>query len=86
MTETSVPQVVVRLQPLTMVTPNAAGVYGLSRHRTIKVVSYAEFLRRYADHPRLLSVSFADDGVSHPQPVTAYSNGLDCWYILAGEV
>ena len=71
------------LQPIAMVTSNAAGVYAPSRLQKSKKISEQEFLKRYADYGRSVKVSFAADGVSDPQPVTAYGRGLDCWWIVA---
>jgi len=77
------------LQPVTMRIPNSHGVYSPSRLRTPKVVSYDEFLKRYANHPTGIRVCF--DEILSPatilersELVTAYGFGLDCWYIVVG--
>jgi hypothetical protein len=76
----------VTLQPITMVIPTREAIYAPSRLKQPKVISDTEFLARYADHPRPILVSFEQDGKSNPQTVTAYGYGLDCWYIVAGEI
>ena len=73
------------LQRVAMVRPNREGIYAPSRLSESKVISEGEFLTRYADHGRVISVSFEADGVSNPQPVTAYGVELDCWWIVARE-
>jgi len=70
------------LQPIVMVYPNAAGVYAPSQVRESKEISEEEFLERYSDFKRRIKVSFAADGVSNPQDVTAYGRGFDCWWII----
>ena len=85
MTEDSIPRHVVRLQHIAMLQPTAEFIYAPDGWPA-KKFDYAEFLEKFADRPHVIQVSFADDGVSDPQPVTAYANGLDCWYIVAGEV
>jgi hypothetical protein len=76
------------LQPITMRIPNCHGVYSPSQLRPPKVVSYREFLSRYANHPRRIQVCFDETPspatiVERSDPITAYSFGLDCWYIVA---
>ena len=68
------------LQPIAMVWPNAAGVYAPSRLQKPKRISEQQFLERYADYGRSVKVSFAADGVSNPQDVTAYGRGY--WWIV----
>lgn len=65
------------LQPVAMTKPNKSHNYEPSRISPPKEISYDEFLK-YADWPREIMVS----GVRQ----TAYSFGLDCWYVVAGEV
>lgn len=74
----------VTLTPLAMVTPNGQGVYAPSRLRQPKEIEY-KFIKRYADHPRRILVSFEPDGVSNPQVMTAYGFGLDCWYLAEAQ-
>jgi hypothetical protein len=47
-----------------------------------KEISMDKFLKRFANSATVTKVSFADDGISRPELVTAYGYGLDCWYIL----
>jgi hypothetical protein len=76
------------LQPITMRIPNCHGVYSPSQLRPPKVVSYEEFLARYADRPIGIWVCFDETPApatinERSKLVTAYSFGLDCWYIVA---
>jgi len=73
----------VTLQPVTMVMPTKEDIYAPSRLRAKKVITQAEFLARYADHPLSLWVSFAPDGRSEPKPTTAYGFGMDGWWQAA---
>lgn len=75
----------VTLQPLAMVIPTREGIYAPSRIRPKKVVGLAEFMAKFADHPRPVLVSFAPDGKSHSRRITAYGFGLDCWYLVVPE-
>jgi hypothetical protein len=70
------------LRKLAMVRPNAECIYAPSRITKDRTIGEREFLMRYADYARVIYVSFERDGVSNPQPVTAYGRGLDCWYIV----
>lgn len=72
----------VTLQPIAMRVPNRAGVYAPSRLLDTKKISENEFMSKFADNPRVIQVSFKDDGISNPQCITAYGRGLDCWYIV----
>jgi len=72
----------IRLIPVSMVAPTAEFVYAPSRLQQPKEITYGEFLCRYADHPHVMLVSFAEDGCSNPQQVTAYGYGLDAWWIV----
>lgn len=72
----------VTLQPIAMVTPTKEGIYAPSRVSQSKTIDYEEFLEKYADHCKTIRVSFAADGKSNPETVTAYGFGLDCWYIV----
>lgn len=82
-TQTEVVQTnTVTLQPLAMVTPTRKGIYAPSRIGKKRIITQVEFLIEFADNPRPLKVSFEPDGKSNPQIVTAYGNGLDCWYIV----
>lgn len=72
-----------RLQPVAMVWPSAAGVYARSRLRPVKDVSSEEFVNEYAGSARAVLVDLEDG--SGPQRVTGYARGLwDCWYIVEG--
>ena len=84
MNDTKTTTKTVTLTPLAMVRPNSKGIYAPSRLRQPKTISYQEFLKRYADHPMQMSVSFELDGVSNPQTVTGYGFGLDCWWMVTG--
>lgn len=70
------------LQPVAMRQPNGRGIYAPSRLRSIRVIALDEFLKKYADRPCRILVSFESDGVSDPQPITGYGFCVDCWYIL----
>jgi hypothetical protein len=71
------------LQPVTMLRPNAQFIYAPSKLRPVKRISEREFVTCYAGSAQAIQVSFEADGVSNPQPVTAYGRGLDCWYIVS---
>ena len=73
----------VTLQHVAMVVPTAEFIYAPDGWPA-KELDYTEFLEKFADRPHVVQVSFADDGFSDPQPMTAYGFGLDCWYILGG--
>lgn len=60
---------------IAMVRPNA-GVYAPGPQRQI---TEDEFVDRYADHAHVIRVSFEPDGISNPQPVTAYGFGSVWW-------
>lgn len=66
------------LQPVAMLKPGKESNYEPSRISPPKEISEAEFLERYADWPKEIMVS--------GRRQTAYSFGLDCWYVVAGEV
>jgi len=77
------------LQPVAMIIPNSHGVYSPSRLRLKKEISYKEFLARYANQAQGIWICFdktASAGTifQKSQFVTAYSLGLDCWYIVEG--
>ena len=67
------------LQSLAMVVPNSAGIYAPSRIRRSVTITEREFLMRYADYGQVINVSFEEDGISDPQPVTSYGHGFNCW-------
>ena len=73
---------IVRLQPISMIRPTRENIYAPCRLRKIKEIGQVEFLANYADHACTIQVSFEEDGISNPQPITAYGSGLDCWYIV----
>jgi hypothetical protein len=75
----------ITLQPIALLVPNSQFVHAPLHNRPPRQLPAAEFRARYADEPRAIRVSFAADGVSNPQRVTAYGRGLDCWWIVAGE-
>ena len=77
------------LQPIAMTIPNSHGVYSPSRLRPKQEISYKEFLVRYANQARGIRISFDETPspatiLKESQIVTAYSLGLDCWYIVEG--
>lgn len=76
----TVPNISYQLTPLSMVKPNKDGIYAPSRFRKPKRLSWFEFMRNYTDTQVL--VSFAPDGVSNPELMTAYGSGFDCWYLV----
>lgn len=65
----------VTLQPVAMITPTKEDIYAPSRIQQPKTIPYIEFLRKYADSPKLIKVSFDPDGKSNPQSITAYGFG-----------
>jgi len=80
-------QRMVILQPIVMRIPNSRNVYSPSRLRPKKEISYNEFLAQYANQARGIRICFEET----PSPatifqrselITAYSFGLDCWYIV----
>lgn len=71
----------VKLQPLCL-SPYVDNVYIPSNLRSIKTVTKKEFLQKYSDCPRQIMISFDKDGKSNPQLITAYSSGMNCWYIV----
>ena len=78
---------VVNLQPLAMRLPNRHGIYCPSRFEPKKAITYHEFLKNYADHPRRMRVCFdenptSDTLLARSEIITAYGNGLDCWYCV----
>lgn len=73
------------LTPIAMRRPNRAGIYAPSQLRQPKEITYREFLATFADNPQQVPVSFDNDGVSNPQSLTAYSYGMDAWYIIIQE-
>lgn len=66
----------ITLIPLAIRKPG--GGYTLSKNREPKRVTMEYFLTRFADNPRVITVSI--DG--HTKPITAYGFGLDCWWIV----
>jgi len=78
------------LQAVDMEIPNSQGVYFINNSRPKKKINYKTFLSRYADHPRRIRVCFdgspsANSLVERSERVTAYSSGLDCWYIVESD-
>jgi hypothetical protein len=71
------------LEKLAMVRPSDEYIYAPSRITAAKRMDAEEFLAEYADTARVIDVSFEEDGVSNPQPVTAYGRGLDCWWMVS---
>jgi len=75
------------LQPVAMRVPNRHHIYAPSKLASRKTIPYHEFLARYADHPRQIRICFAetyvvDEMLQQSEWLTAYSFGLDCWYIV----
>lgn len=67
---------------IAMVVPNALGVYAPSRIDDNPVeIDDETFLEKFADSARSILVSRASDGVSDPEPRTAWGFGLKCWFI-----
>lgn len=62
--------------PIAMVVPNSQGVHAVSR------LAKPEYKDISQMSPKDIKVSFQPDGTSNPITKTAYSNGLDCWWIL----
>jgi len=81
---------VIILQPMAMRIPNTDHIYSPSKLEEKKVVRYGEFLARYADQPRRIRICFDDISsletmLQRAKLVTAYSCGLDCWYVVAPD-
>jgi hypothetical protein len=79
------------LQPIAMRIPNSQGVYSPNKLEPQKEMRYEEFLSRYADNPRKIRVCFnetlsLDILLREAKLVTAYSFGLDCWYIVTHHI
>jgi len=72
----------ITMQPIAMIRPTRECIYAPCRLSPVREISNAEFLEKFADRPHVIQVSFEPDGVSNPQPVTAYGFGLSCWYII----
>ncbi len=67
---------------IAMVVPNALGIYAPSRIESDPVeIDDASFLENFADNARSILVSFSDDGISDPEPRTAWGFGLKAWFI-----
>lgn len=72
----------ITLIPVAMVCFNDQEIYAPSRLKRCKQVTYQKFLKRYADHPINLFVSFEKDGFSNPQKITVFSFGLDGTWMI----
>lgn len=73
----------ITLTPIEMIVPTVAGVYAPSRLQPDRQMTRGEFLLRFADTGRAVPVSFAPDGKSDPQMMTAYGSGFDAWWIVS---
>jgi hypothetical protein len=65
-----------------MVRPTSRGIYAPSRLRQ-SFQTDPRNIDAIRDFGRTILVSFEPDGISNPQPVTAYGFGWSCWYIVA---
>ena len=78
----------VLLQPIILRFSNKHNVYSISKLKPQKLLSEKEFLSKYADYPRLVSVCFDEEVLSDEmmfqksELITAYNFGLGCWYIV----
>lgn len=73
----------VTLRRIIMMATTDERIYAPSQLLTaIKVISYNEFLARYADKPQPVLVSFEPDFESNPRIVTAYASGMSGLYIV----
>lgn len=75
----------ITLIPIAMVTLTSDDIYTPSRIIQSRTITNDEFMRQYANSSLQLLVSFSADGKSNPQSITAYSPGLDCWFIVGDE-
>ena len=66
----------VTLIPIAQIMPNADFVSAPSKIRPVIEVSQAEFEANYAETAHTELVSFAEDGVSDPQPTTVFGRVL----------
>jgi hypothetical protein len=78
---------VVILQPIAMRIPNTYNIYFPSKLEEKKTVRYEEFLARYSDQPKRIRICFDETSSietmrQRSKLVTAYSCGLDCWYVI----
>lgn len=64
---------------IAMVVPNALGIYSLDSDPV--EIDEETFLEKFADSARSIFVSRADDGISDPEPQTAWGFGLRVWFI-----
>jgi hypothetical protein len=64
-----------------MVWPNDQFIYAPSRIEQ-PFYTHPANVQAIADYGRPILVSFDEDGVSNPRPVTAYGLGWSCWYIV----
>lgn len=69
------------LQPVAMIAVSAECIYAHSRTEQSRVISESEFVEKYADNSHSILISHHEDGISNPIEMTAYSFGLDHWYI-----
>lgn len=80
----------ITLHPLTMRIFNSHGVYFPSKLRPKKVISYEDFLSKYADYPIKMRVCFDEVPSSttmlfRSKLITAYGLGLDGCYIVISD-
>jgi hypothetical protein len=71
----------VRVVPIAMVRPNSQGIYAPSRIGQ-PFLTDPRNIGAIRNYSRTILVSFERDGVSNPQPVTAYGYGFSGWYIV----
>ena len=72
----------VTVVPVAMVVPNGKGIYAPSWVRQ-SFPTASQNIDAVRNYSRTILVSFDEDGVSNPQPITAYGHGWSCWYIVA---
>lgn len=74
----------VKIIPVAMVKPNRACIYAPSRIRQSFWTKRTN-LQAISNHSKEIQVSFAEDGISDPEYMTAYGYTWYCWFIVAPE-
>lgn len=78
-------EIIIFLQPVSMRTPNIAGVYEYSNIKKIKGMTYKHFLQYYFDSVRRIKVCTYNNptlsDLEGSKALEAYSFGHDGWYI-----
>lgn len=78
------------LQPISITIFDGQNIYVPCTARSIKKISYEDFLSKYADHPIRVKFCFDEAAVEKADvqkyiTVTAYGFGFDGWYIAMSQ-